>query len=196
MAIKRNLAYTPAWQLIIDLRKADRLPVESLDPFFNVLISKTATAFPELSCHMVLQLVPTLTDETKREKAYRCALAVYGRRPDLKGKILLAMGDESRTLGDNKKAVKIYQAAAVQCIQVPDIAFPAAARAEEILVAENQRSAALRMYAMLFGKTPKETDAAAEIRKSTPHYRFGTRLAELLRQAGKAAAADRIISDL
>lgn len=196
VAIKRNLAYTPAWQLIIDLRKADRLPVESLDPFFNVLISKTATAFPELSCHMVLQLVPTLTDETKREKAYRRALAVYGRRPDLKGKILLAMGDESRTLGENKKAVKIYQAAAVQCIQVPDIAFPAAARAEEILVAENQRSAALRMYAMLFGKTPKETDAAAEIRKSTPHYRFGTRLAELLRQAGKAAAADRIISDL
>ncbi len=196
VAIKRNLAYTPAWELIIDLRKADRLPVGSLDGFFNVLISKTAKAFPELSCHMILQLVPTLPDETKREKAYRRALAVYGRRPDLKGKILLAMGDESRTLGENNKAIKIYQAAALQCIQVPDVAVPAAARAEELLLAENKQSTALRMYYTLFGRTSKEADAAAEIRESTPHYKFGTRLAELLRRAGKTAAADRIISNL
>jgi len=196
LAVKRNLAYAPAWELIIDLRKGGRLPVESLDRFLNVLIGKTAKAFPELSCRMVLQLVPTLPDEGRREKAYQRALAVYGRRPDLKGKILLAMGEESRRLGENKKAVRIYQTAAVQCIQVPDIAVPAAARAEEILLEENQRSAALRMYAMLFGKTVKRTDAAVEIRKSTPHYQFGTRLAELLRQAGKAAAAERILSNL
>ena len=196
VAIKRNLAYRPAWELIIDLRKADRLPVASLDGFFNVLISKTARDFPELSCHMILQLVPTLPDEAKREKAYKRTLAVYGQRPDLKGRILLAMGDESRTLGENNKAIKIYQTAAMQCIQVPDVAIPAAARAEELLLAENKQPAALRMYYTLFERTPKEVDAAAEIRKSTPHYKFGTRLAELLRQAGKTAAADRITSNL
>ena len=196
LAIRRNLAYTPAWQSIIALRKADRLSVESLDRFFGILITKTAKEYPEHSCEMILQIVPTLPEEAKREKAYKRALAVYGRRPDLKGKILLALAEESRTAGQNKKAVRIYQAAAVECIQVPSIVIPAAARAEELLVAENRRSAALRMYNMLFRKTSKRTSASEEVRRGTSHYKLGTRLAELLRAAGKAEAAKRITASL
>ena len=196
LAVKRNLAYAPAWELITELRKSDRLSAGSLDRFLGILIEKTAQAFPELSCRMVLQLAPTLADEARREKAYRRALGVYGRRPDLKGKILMAMAADCVTAGQNAKAVTIYQTAATQCLAVPDIVLPAAARAEELLVADNKQAAAMRLYYTLFRRTAKEKDTAEEIRKQTPHYQLGTRLAEMLREAGKDAAAEKITAGL
>ena len=196
LAIRRNLAYGPAWRLIIDLRKADRLPTESLNRFFGVLIEKTAQSFPEHSCSMILQLVPTLDDAAKRENAYKRSLAVYGRRPDLKGKILLAIADDYRERGDPTKAVKVYQTAAVECIQVPDVVMQAAASAEEILLAEGKQPAAMQMYYMLFGRAGADSRAAEEIRRGTPRYRLGKRLAEMLREAGKPEAAEKILAQL
>ena len=195
LAIDRNLAYTPAWVLIARLRGADRLPAERLDRFFDVLIKKTARAWPEHSCSMVLRIVPTLPDAGKREKVYKRCLTVYGRRPDLKGRILIALGDESRDAGQKKQAVRIYRAAAVQSIQVPGVVTDAAARAEKILLADNDRAAAIRLYQMLFTRTRKER-AAEEIRRQTPRYKLGTRLAELLEAEGKGAAAKKLLSTL
>jgi len=196
VAIQRNLAYTPSWELIIELRKADRLPAQGLDRFFNVLISKTGMSFPELSCQMIMQLVPTIPDAAKRESTYKRALALYGMRPDLRGNILLALGGDYQKAGDDKKALQMYQVAALQCIQVPDIAIPAAEKAEEILLAQDQPKVLLKMYYTLFGSTRKEMGASDELRKRTPNYKFGLRLAELLRAAGKGDMADKIVGGL
>jgi transglutaminase-like putative cysteine protease len=195
LAIQRNIAYGQAWQTIVSLRKEKRLSVAKLDSFFNVLIGKTAEAYPEQSCQMILELVPTLEEPAKRDAAYKKSLAVYGRRPDLKGKILLAIGDEAREKGDAKQAIRIYQAAAMECVAVPDIVLPAAAKAEELLVADKKKDEAMRMYQALFAKTSKE-DCALEIRKETSNYKLGTRLAELLREAGNKDAAEKIMSSL
>jgi hypothetical protein len=195
LAIKRNLAYGPAWRLVADLRKKDRLSLESLDQFLTVLISKTAKEFPDQSCQMVLELVPTLPDADRRDKAYKKSLTVYGQRPDLRGRILLASGDDARQQGQKAKALAAYLTAANDCIQVPDVALRAAAACEELLSTDNKKAAAVRLYQNLFAKTQKE-DCAEEFRKQTSHYKLGTRLAELLRDSGKADAADKITAGL
>ncbi len=195
LAIQRNIAYGQAWRTIVSLRKEKRLSVAKLDSFFNVLIGKTAEAYPEQSCQMILELVPTLDEPAKRETAYKKSLAVYGRRPDLKGKILLAIADEAREKGDARQAIKIYQAAAVECIAVPDIVLPAAAKAEELLVADKRKPEAMRMYQSLYAKTTKE-DCALEIRKQTSNYKLGAHLADLLKETGNKEAAEKIMSSL
>jgi len=195
LAIQRNIAYGPAWRTIVSLRKEKRLSVTKLDRFFTVLISKTAEAYPEQSCQMILELVPTLDEPAKRESAYKKSLAVYGRRPDLKGKILLAVADEAREKGDTKQALRAYQAAAMECVVVPDIVLPAAAKAEELLVADKKKPDALRMYQALFAKTSKE-DCSIEFRRETSNYKLGTRLADLLKEAGNKAVAEQIMSSL
>jgi transglutaminase-like putative cysteine protease len=195
LAIQRNIAYGQAWQAIVSLRKEKRLSVTKLDSFFNVLIGKTAEAYPEQSCQMILELVPTLEEPAKREMAYKKSLAVYGRRPDLKGKILLALGDEAREKGDTGQAIRIYQAAAMECVIVPDIVLPAAAKAEKLLEADKKKVEAMRMYQALFAKTAKE-DCALEIRRETSNYKLGARLADLLKEAGNKDAAERIMSSL
>jgi hypothetical protein len=195
LAIKRNLAYSPAWRLVVDLRKKDRLSIESLDQFLTVLITKTGKEFPDQSCQIVLELVPTLPDGDRREKAYKKSLAVYGQRPDLRGRILMALGEDARQQGQKAKALAAYQSAATDCIQVPEIALRAASACEDLLSTENKKGAALKLYQTLFAKTQKE-DCAEEFRKQTSHYKLGTRLAELLRDAGQAAAADKITASL
>jgi hypothetical protein len=195
LAIQRNIAYGEAWKTIVSLRKEKCISVARLDSFFTVLISKTAEAYPEQSCKMILELVPTLEEPAKREAAYKKSLAVYGRRPDLRGKILLTIADEAREKGDTKLAIRIYQTAAMECVIVPDIVLPAAAKAEELLVADKKKAEAMRMYQVLFAKTTKE-DCSIEFRKETSNYKLGTRLADLLKEAGNKEMAERIKSSL
>ncbi len=195
LAIQRNIAYGQTWRMVVSLRKENRLSTKSLDRFFSLLISRTAAAYPEQSCQMILDLVPTLEEPGKREMAYKKSLAVYGRRPDLKGKILLALGDDVRERGQTARAIRIYQTAAMECVIVPDVVLPAASKAEELLVANNKKAEAMRMYQALFAKTTR-SDAAAEIRRETSNYKLGARLAELLKQAGNTAAAQQIESSL
>jgi len=195
LAVKRNLAHLPAWESIVELGKSKRLATASLNKFFGVLIEKTAGQYPEHSCAMILQIVPTLAEPDKRMKAYRRSLGVYGRRPDLKGRILLAMGDEELAAGESKKAVKLYETAAMQGVMVPRVVMAAAQKAEEVLSSQGQDKMILRLYQALFSKTRKR-DCAEEFRKQTSHYRLGSRLADMLRSAGKAAMAERITASL
>jgi len=195
MAIQRNLAHKEAWNLVVAMRRVDRLPVDHLDRFFNILIQKTAKVHPEYSCLMILEIVPTLPETEPREKSYRRSLAVYGRRPDLRGRLLIALGDEYRQRGDKKKALRTYQSAAIEGIQLAEVVLAAAGKAEELLTEAKQPKAAMRMYQMLFRKTRKSR-AHEETRKATSHYQLGQRLATLLQSAGQVAAAERIRGQL
>lgn len=193
MAVDRNLAFRPAWVFLIEMRQSDRLPVEHLDRFFDTLIGRTAEAFPDYSCEMVLRIVPTLSDASTREKVYRRALGVYGGRPDLTGRILTALGDDYRDRDKKRKALTAYEQAAVRSVKVPEVVLMASARAEAMLVEARRRDVAIKMYQKLFSKAKKEKTA---FRTQTAHYQLGMRLVQLFRDAGEHSAARRVLAKL
>ena len=190
-SVHRNLACRPAWELIVELRQADRLPVEHLNRFFDVLVTRTSKSFPEYSCLLVLRIVPTIKDPVTRETVYKRSLGKYGWRPDLQGQILIALADDYRSRGLGDKALETYADAATRSIKVPDAVITATRRAEEILLKGNRPDMAIGMYRKLFAMTRPE-DAATAFRKQTSYYRLGSRLADLLEAQGKADEARRI----
>jgi tetratricopeptide (TPR) repeat protein len=192
-AVARNVACNPAWVFIIEMRKSDRLPVKDLDRFFNTLVSRTARAFPDYSCAMVVRIVPTIDDASIREKVYRRALNVYGGRPDLAGRVLTALGDDYRRQDRKDKALLAYEQAAIRAIRIAEVVLEASRRAESLLVDARRRDMAINMYKKLFSKAEKETTA---FRDQTAHYQLGMRLAQLLRDDGQEAAARRVLEKL
>jgi len=193
-AVQRNLAHRPAWELIVELRKADRLPVDDLDRFFDVLITRTAKAYPDYSCLMVMQIVPTVDDPARRESVYRKALGVYGR-PDLQGKMLIALGDDFLDRDKKAQALKAYSEAARRCADVADVVLKAAGQAEALLLDAGRPDMALDMYKELFAKARK-TAVADVFRRQTARYQLGVRLAKLLRQVGQVASAERVLAEI
>lgn len=190
-AIKRNLAHRPAWELIIELRKNDRLPVDHLGRFFDVLVTRTAKEYPEYSCLMAMRIVPTIPTPSRRENVYRRALTLYGWRPDLQGRLLIALGDDYRQQDKKDKALTAYGEAASKSLKVPEVALKATGRAEELLLAANRRDMAIQMYSKLFAKTKREK-VASVFREQTSHYRLGKRLVDLLEDAGRTDDARSI----
>ncbi len=195
LAIQRNLAYRPAWELIIELRKADRLPADQLDRFFEVLVKRTTKAYPEYSCRMVMRIVPTLSDPARREAVYKRSLGVYGWRPDLQGKLLIALGDDYRKRDEKDKALSAYGQAAEKSINVPETVLRATRRAEELLVEGGRKDMAISMYSKLFAQT-RARNIAGVFQQQTSHYQLGSRLAVLLEQEGRAAEAQKIRAGL
>ncbi len=188
-AIARNLAHRHAWELLLRLRKANRLPAEHLGRFFDVLVTRTAKAYPDYSCEMVLRVVPTIADAAQRETVYRRALKVYGPRLDLAGRILIALGDDYRKQRKAAAAVQAYQQAAFGCGGAADIVMAASVQAEDLLVAGGRRDQAIQMYSKLLGRAKK---IRTHLKELTLHYQLGQRLARLLRQAGQVKAAERV----
>lgn len=187
-AIKRHLAHGSAWRLLVELRKTDRMPVEHMSRFFNVLIEKTAAQYPEYSCQMVLQIVPTISDSETRERSWRRSMDVYRQRPDLRGRLMIALGDDWRQAGQKDKALTAYRDAATQTVHLAEVVVLAAGRAEQLLLDAGRRDLAIQLYSQLFAKTqPMQVNEL--FRAQTSHYQLGSRLADLLKQDGKAAAA-------
>jgi len=190
-AIAKNLAHRPAWRLLLELRKAGRIPVEDLNRFFTVLIDQTGRDYPDFSCLLVMRMVRTLPDAAHRREVYQRAIDVYGSRPDLKGRLLIALGDEHRDAGKGDEALAVYRQAATECVKLAEVVVPSARRAEALLAAGDQRAAAIRLYRGLFSRTEKQ-QVSGYFRAQTSHFQLGSRLADLLDEAGKGQEAERI----
>jgi hypothetical protein len=193
-SIRRNLAQKKAWDFLVSLRKSGFLPAARLNPFFDVLIDKTSRSFPAFSCRLVLGVVPTVDERRKRIRLYKACLQRYGKRPDLAGEILVAVGDEFLAQGDSGKAVEAYGKAARKAAHVPDVALAATKKAEDLLCKAGREESAVQLYLQLLGGVRRHR--SVQFREETMHYRLSMRLAGLYRRMGKNAQAASIVKDL
>lgn len=187
-AIERNLAFRPAWELLVKLRTEDRLPAEHLDRFFDTLISKTAKDYPDYSCSLVMRIVPTIADAAARENVYRRSLSIYGERPDLQGWILISLGDDYAKHSETDKALKAYEAA-LKSEALAEVMLAASERAEKALKASGRAKAAITMYTKLIDRAKRRwrgRDQKAVVDA------LRARLAALLREAGLEREAERV----
>jgi hypothetical protein len=189
-SIDSNLAHRPAWDLVISLRKANQLSSETTGKFLDTLITRTGKEYPDYSANMVAQIVPTLQDPADREKVYKKAVAFYGSRPDLQGRLSVALADDLYEQSRKDEALKIYSQVTVGNMKYVQIVTDAAAHAETRLTKDNKTAMAIKMYAQLFSmlKKPHEDFEYYD----SAFYQLGTRLVALLKQDGQQDAAERV----
>ncbi|MCD6377574.1 MAG: hypothetical protein J7L99_01845, partial [Planctomycetes bacterium] len=192
-AIERNFVYRPTWELIIKLCKDHLLPGSTVDKFLGVLVSRTAKDYPDYGCEMLLRIAPTIDDVKHRREIYRKAFDIYKRRPDLQGRILIAIGEDFERAGDKPAALRCYEQAAMRCINIADIVIDAASHVEQMFREARRTDLAIQFYGRLFSRTRKIRTAFPE---NTAHYQIGQRLAQLLKDAGDYRSAARVESQL
>jgi len=193
-ALKRNLALSAGWRFLVELRKAGAIPLGDLDAFLNILIERTSRAFPEYSCKIVLDVATTVPSGPGRLRTYSNCLRCFGKRPDLAGEILIAMGNEYAAQRRDDEALKAYLQAADKAIKVPEVVLAATDRAATLLVEGGKASRAESMYKSLLSRIPPSGDKM--FFDQTVYYQMSVRLAELYRTMGKHSSAARIMSRL
>ncbi len=189
VAIARNPGNRSAWNVIAELAGGNRLPTESVREFLTILIEKIATPFPDCSCELLLGIVPALPTPAERAKIYQKAGPRYRTRPDLRGRLVIAVGDDYRTQNKPDLALRMYEQAANSNIGTVDVLVLATSKAEALLVGANRADVAIRMYHKLFTRTKRVRPAAP---KGSSRYELGIRLMSLLVNAGQGAAAEKI----
>ena len=193
-ALRRNLALGEGWKFLVELRKAGAVPLGDLDGFIDILVERTAKAFPDYSCKIILDLATTIPTVSERIATYRNCLRRYGRRPDLAGNILIAMGNTYAAAHDDEMALKTYIRAADKGAKVPEVVLAATDQAARLLVETGKASQAEAMYEKLLGRIRPEGDAM--FFDETVYYQLNVRLAGLYRKMGKHSSAARIMSRL
>ena len=191
LGIRRNLVHRPAWELIIELRKDSRMPVKNLDAFFEVLIKRTAQEYPDYSCDLVLRIVQTIEEADIRAKVCQRAARIYGRRPDLRGRILLSLAADYRRQDKQGEALQVYEQTILGSGNVPGIVLAATKEAEGLLKDNDQGDLVVQMYEKLFQKAPHRK-IARRFQKYTLRYLLGERLIAALIDVGRAGDAEKI----
>jgi hypothetical protein len=196
MALSYNIAHKPAWDFIIELRSSrDMLEVSHLGRFFDVLTSKTAKAYPDYSCEMVMRIVPSIPEPSSRMKIYQKAMSVYSARRDLQGRIMIVCGDDCAERDKPALALKFYETAALKNVDLANIVTEASGKAEKLLLAADSvkgGNAAIAMYAKLFKASKKPRKVASGFAGQNSYNILGTRLATLLESAGRGKEAQKI----
>jgi len=193
MALGFNFAHKPVWDFIIELRRdRDMLDVTHLGKYFDLLTSKTAKAYPDYSCEMVMRIVPCMPEHAGRLKIYQKAMRVYAARRDLQGRIMIACGDDCAEAEKPASALKFYQAAALKNVDLVGIVTEASEKAEKLLVSAGHTKAAITMYGKLFkiAKRPRKT--AGVFAGQNSYFILGDRLATMLETAGMTKDAAKI----
>jgi len=175
----------------VELRKADQLSVKRFGSMFNSLFARTGKGYPDFGYILITRVMPTMRRFADRWKIYDRAIGLYKKRPDLQGRILIALGDDYRRQGKLDDALARYRRAARHCVGLADIVIKAARRAEELLIKRDRRDEAISMCRKLWAGAEKE-DVSEVYLAQTSHYQLGVRLAVLLDAAGKKDAAKTV----
>lgn len=186
---KKNLIHTTAWHLLVEMCKSGKFSKKQMVPFMNVLAQRTAKTHPDYSYDLIMRIAPTVKDPPERRKLYSRIMAVYRRRPDLQGRVLVAIGDDYRDEGDKNNAIKSYDMAARLCRNFAPIIMLAARRAEDLYVDAGKTDSAIKMYATLLSRAVRVKTAFPS---RTARFQLGMRLAELLEKSGKPESARRV----
>ncbi len=195
-AMERNLAYEPAWDLLLELRKKDRLPADRIDRYIDIIVQRTAKEFPDFSCDIVQKIIPTIPDPEVRLKAYERMRNVYGKdRTDLIGQVMIAVADDLQSQGKKDRAYAAYENAANICIKIDGIVIKALDKAEKMLLESNKKEQAMKMYESYWGRC-WHPSKEYRWRRSTAWYILGKRYASLLLDLGKEAAAKDLYKKL
>jgi hypothetical protein len=190
-AVTNNLANSRVWEMVVESRKAGTLSTRCLDRLLEFLVTRTAKDYPDYSCQIVMQILPTYEDPNRRKTVFLKALEVYQERVDLQGHLKIAWGDDLASHGYKEQALGVYQQViASKTRDVTEVLVNAAKRVEELLVAENHRDAAIKMYTQLFSELKKPALDGGFTQSS--FYLVGRRLAELLTEAGQGDAARKV----
>ena len=192
LGIQRNLVHRPAWELILELRKDDRLPVKSLDTFFKVLIDRTSREYPDYSCNLVLRIVQTIKEADIRAEVCQRAARIYRRRPDLRGRILLGLAADYRRQDKHNKALDVYEQTILGAGNVPGIVLMATKEAEGLLKDDDRPDDVVKMYESLFRRAPVRRKLAQRFQKYTLRYMFGERLIAALIDVGRSDDAEKV----
>ena len=129
----RNLAHGPAWRLVISLHAAKQLSPTGLRRFLDLLLARTAHNYPDFSYAVILKFLPSVPRQADRLVIYKRLHTAYARRPDLQGRVLLALGDDHARGGNKDLALKSYARAATNAVEVASVVIEAARKAEKIL---------------------------------------------------------------
>jgi len=192
-ALNCNLANRAAWDFILELRVSrDMLKVAQLSEFFDVLITRTAREYPDYSCEMVMRIVPSIPGPADRMKIYQKALGAYSARRDLRGRILIACGDDCASRSKPALALKFYQTAATENVDLASIVTEASGKAERLLIDAGHAKTAVLMYTRLFKAARKPPKVSGIFAGQHSYYILGDRLATLLNSTGDARRARKI----
>ena len=194
-AIDANLAHKPAWRYLVTLRKEDKIGLDRLEKFLTLLIRRTARNLPGYSCQVAMEMLPSITPAERRIRTYDSVCRIYGSRPDLQAKLMIAAGDDLLAQGKTKEALSAYEHAASRGRQLAEVLLLAAGKAEKLLRGADRLDDAIRMYAGLFQRSRAQR-VSPQFAASTARYRLGLRLAKLLKEAGQDHQAQQVLRSI
>lgn len=194
LAVQRNVAHRPAWDLLLKLQQADVFPDDHMDRFFDLLIARTAGPYPDYCCAKILQILPTIDKPATAAKVCERAVGLFPRRADLQGTLLLAAGEYMEKAKRLNDALSCYQQAADVCPDASSIVLDATAGCEKLMLAAGRIDLAIAMYRKLFARTPSQQGVKIQFRTQTVYYQVGTRLARLYARNGQGKEAQQLYS--
>lgn len=191
-----NPACLRAWAVVRGLAEKGAMTAEQKRHWGEAASRFCGERFPDFTLEVYRPMVESETDPAAQDRMWNAlATGFERRRPDLGAevRILQARACEKQSRLDD--AVRCYQMAAEKHATAGAAAGHALMFMSALLQKNNRTAQAISIVESAWRRMPRP-DGAVQYRGATTWFRTGLLYSELLRSAGRAGEAERVMGDL
>ncbi len=190
-AVREAPHHAPSWRAIRDLALAGQLDNKARATWSAALMKMAGRSNPDFMMELLGPMVQSVDDLEERASLWKKVGTLCRGRLDLEAESLLAQGRAFAAMPDRRRAWRTFEQVATRYANESPLVVDALRECERLL-GRSRATEALTLYDTVFKRIQRPGVMSDEFKRSSNHYRVGSRYATLLTNANRSADAERI----
>lgn len=196
LALRQSAGYPPAWFVVRDLAKDDKLSMQDKQRWSLVLQRLGAAKYPDFTLAILAPMIETVSDPGQQNAMWNAAFTLFQSRFDLAASIRMHQAELWESQSDTSKAGTCYMDVIQRYADAGPFVMDALKHAEKLLTDSGQAAKVLLLYQACWARTVPPPPEYSQILSESNWYRVGKLYADKLHDAGQDAASQAVLAKL
>jgi hypothetical protein len=195
-ALRTTPASVRGWQVLASMAAAGDLTLAQLKQWSATLFQLCGSSYPEFSLAVLKPMIESVKDVRDGDGLWNAAFKNYSSNADLAAEIRFAQARMWEKHGDTARALNCYHDVLERYANASSRAVEAAEACRRLAKESGKPGAMIPVLEAAWTRTQRPNTTHPAFFMQSNWYRLGRQYAEVLEEAGRAADARRILSQL
>jgi hypothetical protein len=196
LALRQSVGYPPAWFVIRDLARADKLSIDDKRRWSGILQKLGSAKYPDFTLAVLMPMIQTIPDIRDQDAMWNAAFVMFQTRFDLAASIRMEQAAMWQSQESTVNAGACYMDVIDRYADAGPFVLDALKHAEKLLKEPNRQAKVVLLYQRCWARCVPPPANYSQIIGDSNWYRVGKLYAGKLKEAGDASGAQAVLDKL
>lgn len=196
LAVRQSAGYSPAWFLVRDLAKDDKLSLKDKKHWADLIQKLGGPKYPDFTLSVLAPMIETVSDYKEQNALWNAAFGMFQARSDLAASIRMSQAACWEKQDNVANAGTCYMDVVDRYANAGPFILPALVKAEKLLTDSGKADKVTTLYGQTWAKIQPPEQMFADFMTQSNWYKVGKLYAKRLEDAGDSAKAKDVLAKL